>query len=184
MPRLKLIGIYAIAFLIALIIFAVRVPGWLQNPNFYGEDSWYNAMRFELSPWSLLRIKQNGWHTFGTFVLVHTSTGINKLIFGGIASAMPISHALTSYAFWAFIAIAPILLFGRYLSPAWQALLFLLNCFAPLVYFDHAIIGTLCNTKFLFGYLGVLLAVRPVGSPRSPPECYATTTVPYNNRTL
>ena len=165
--------IFILLWAIGAFLFFLRVPEYITHPNFFGEDADF-TFHYLASPWIFLKSRQNGWWMVGTTLMLHLSHRLNYLIFNSDILKISVCYALVSYCFWGFVASFPVILLRKFLSLHLLIVLWSLTVSTPLNFLETSYIGTLCNLKFLFVYLGVIFFLHRILTPINSPIQIAT----------
>lgn len=149
---------FTACFCISFLIFFFRNPDPFINPILYTEDGLYIGGILNLGFWQTVSSSRTDYIAFFNVFLTQISLWLNTIIYRGNIADIPQSMALISYAFFAFVATLPCLLFKHRLSNAAILVSILWCSLFPLGQSDQEVIGRISNIGYSFFYVAFLLS--------------------------
>ncbi len=160
--------LFALSFVACFIGFYLRYRNNFQFPNFFAEDGTiFTKNLLDHGFLSSLATTFNGYYVWGLYVINKIALILNAIVYHGTFATIPKAIAITSYAFLAFCATVPILVFRRYIKLPFLIVLTALLVLVPMPGNSYAIIGALGSLKFAFVYLAFLLLVLRLRQKRT-----------------
>lgn len=156
----------ALLFTVGLIVLSARNPTAIFNPSMFAEDGSWSAMIYSVGARATYLGARPDYLVIGNIALLHLAIVINELVFGlSNIDHLPEFIAGVSIAFFAGVAVLPVIALRSFL-PGWVLIfLWLFLLLMPMGFSMNEVIGRLSNVGYAFAFIAVMLSIWRMSFP-------------------
>lgn len=146
-----------VMLIIGFLLLIVRNADPLVNPIIYTEDGLWTGMSMTHGWLHTFYYAKDGYLVWGNLIALWLSNIDSLFLCGDRLTCLPESIAVTSYIFFAFVAVLAFFATKNYLRMDVRILFFALVIFLPLGHSSNEIFGRLSNIGYYFVFICLIL---------------------------